>query len=121
MRLSDIPGSMYNFHPGSHVKQGVEVGIKLISELTQKLVMAGYNTTILLETMAGKGSEVGRNFQEIKEIIDIFAKKINPNVVYAQLQTVIHKIVYEKGLGSELLLFGLKYYIEHSFDLCIYY
>lgn len=55
--------------------------------------------------------------EEIKEIIDLFSKKINPNVVFSQLRHVINIIVYDKGIGSELLLFGLKYYIQNNIKL----
>ena len=74
-RLSLIPGSMYNFHPGSHVKQGVDVGIELIAEHLNKVLEYNVNTTILLETMAGKGSEVGRSFEEIQTIIEKTERK----------------------------------------------
>ncbi len=70
-RLNLIPGSLYNFHPGSHVGQGIDAGIELISETLAKLVCAPGNTPILLETMAGKGSEVGSRFEELKRIIDL--------------------------------------------------
>ncbi|MBR5543272.1 MAG: deoxyribonuclease IV [Oscillospiraceae bacterium] len=69
-RLEHTPGTLYNFHPGSHVGQGTDVGIKLISELLNEIILPGQTTTILLETMAGKGSEIGGNFSEIKQIID---------------------------------------------------
>ena len=69
-RMEYTPNQMYNFHPGSHVKQGVEVGIQLISEQLNKVIYPEMTTTILLETMAGKGSEVGRTFEEIRQIID---------------------------------------------------
>lgn len=71
-RLEFTPGAMYNFHPGSHVGQGAEKGIELISDLLGRVLAATgpVKTTILLETMSGKGSEVGRNFEEIKAIID---------------------------------------------------
>lgn len=69
-RLEHIPGSMYNFHPGSHVKQGVETGISYISEMLNRINEQEFSTTILLETMAGKGSEMGRNFEELRAIID---------------------------------------------------
>lgn len=69
-RLQYIDKVYYNFHPGSHVNQGVEVGTKHIVEALNKLIKPNYKTTILLETMAGKGSEIGRNFEEIKTIID---------------------------------------------------
>ncbi len=69
-RLEHIPGSMYNFHPGSHVQQGAEKGIEKISELLNRILTPEQHTTVLLETMAGKGSEVGRNFEELWEILD---------------------------------------------------
>lgn len=70
IRMEYIPGNMYNFHPGSHVKQGVEIGIKYISEMLNEILNPNQTTTVLLETMAGKGSEVGRNFDELRRIID---------------------------------------------------
>ncbi|MBQ3379369.1 MAG: deoxyribonuclease IV [Clostridia bacterium] len=69
-RLEYTPGNYYNFHPGSHVGQGIDAGISYISELLNKSLAPDQSTTVLLETMAGKGSEVGSNFQELKEIID---------------------------------------------------
>lgn len=69
-RLSLIPGSMYNFHPGSHVKQGVKAGISYIADMLNRINQHGFSTTILLETMAGKGSEIGRSFEELRAIID---------------------------------------------------
>ena len=75
-RLSFTPGAMYNFHPGSHVGQGSEKGIELISSHLSRVVAAvvkggrELTTTVLLETMSGKGSEVGRSFEELRAIID---------------------------------------------------
>lgn len=69
-RMEFVPGNMYNFHPGSHVEQGVEKGIELISELLNDILWEEQTTTVLLETMAGKGSEVGSHFEELREIID---------------------------------------------------
>lgn len=69
-RMDHFPSAMYNFHPGSHVKQGADVGIRYISEMLNKLLKPEIKTRVLLETMAGKGSEVGRNFEELKEILD---------------------------------------------------
>lgn len=69
-RLEHIPGTYYNFHPGSHVKQGVEIGIQYISELLNRILSKEQQTVILLETMGGKGSEIGRSFEEIRAIID---------------------------------------------------
>lgn len=74
-RLSFISGSMYNFHPGSHVKQGAEVGIQLIADHLNKVLEYNVNTTVLLETMAGKGSEIGRSFEEIQEVIEKTERK----------------------------------------------
>ena len=70
MRLSYLPGSLYNFHPGSHVKQGSERGVELIAEALNEVLRPEQTTTVLLETMAGKGSEVGRTFEELRAIID---------------------------------------------------
>lgn len=69
-RLSHLPEAMYNFHPGSHVKQGAEVGIAQIAETLNEVLFPEQTTTVLLETMAGKGSEVGRNFSELRAILD---------------------------------------------------
>lgn len=65
-----MPGNYYNFHPGSHLGQGTAKGIKLITELLNEVMKKDQSTTVLLETMSGKGSEVGRSFEELKEIID---------------------------------------------------
>lgn len=69
-RMEYTPGNLYNFHPGSHVGQGIEVGIELISSMLNSILKPEMTTTVLLETMAGKGSEVGSRFEEIKAIID---------------------------------------------------
>lgn len=69
-RLSMLPGAMYNFHPGSHVGQGPERGTELIADVLNRTLRAEQDTIVLLETMAGKGSEVGRSFEELRGIID---------------------------------------------------
>lgn len=69
-RMEYTPGNCYNFHPGSHVNQGAEAGISMISEMLNQILVPQQSTTVLLETMAGKGSEVGREFEEIREILD---------------------------------------------------
>ena len=69
-RMDLLPGNMYNFHPGSHVGQGTETGIGLIVELLNRVLREDLKTTVLLETMAGKGSEVGSRFEEIAQIIE---------------------------------------------------
>jgi len=68
-RLEHIPNSMYNFHPGSHVKQGTEIGIALIAKMLNEIIEPEQKTAILLETMAGKGTEIGGRFEEIRDII----------------------------------------------------
>ena len=69
-RMEMTPGNYYNFHPGSHVSQGAEVGIAKIAEILNEVLTPRQTTTVLLETMAGKGSEVGRTFEEIRAIMD---------------------------------------------------
>lgn len=69
-RLEHIPGCMYNFHPGSHVNQGTEVGIAYVAQALNDINSMSFQTPVLIETMAGKGTELGRNFQEIQRIIE---------------------------------------------------
>ena len=69
-RMEYTPGNCYNFHPGSHVGQGAEIGITMIADMLNEILTADMTTTVLLETMAGKGSEVGKEFEELREIID---------------------------------------------------
>ena len=68
--LELLPGTRYNFHPGSHVQQGAEQGIEMIAEILNEILQPQQQTTVLLETMSGTGSEVGRNFTELRAIID---------------------------------------------------
>ena len=74
-RMEYTPGNYYNFHPGSHVGQGAETGIDKIAEILNEVLAERQSTTVLLETMSGKGSEVGRNFEELREIIDRVEQK----------------------------------------------
>ena len=69
-RMAALPGNYYNFHPGSHVGQGTETGISQICDALKKALAPGYPVTVLLETMAGKGSEIGGKFEELKMIMD---------------------------------------------------
>ena len=69
-RLEHLPGNLYNFHPGNHVGQGAEKGIELIAQQLNDVLTPDQQTTVLLETMAGKGTEVGRTFEELRAIID---------------------------------------------------
>ena len=70
VRMEYVPGNCYNFHPGSHVGQGAEEGIRLIADTLNQILKPEQTTTVLLETMSGKGSEVGRSFEEIRAILD---------------------------------------------------
>ena len=74
-RMAALPGNFYNFHPGSHVGQGTEAGIDYISAALKKALAPGYPVTVLLETMAGKGSEIGGRFEELKAILDAVGSK----------------------------------------------
>ena len=74
-RMEATPGNYYNFHPGSHVGQGIEVGILKIAEVLNAVLTEEQTTTVLLETMAGKGSEVGSHFQELRAIMDLVEKR----------------------------------------------
>ena len=69
-RMAALPGNYYNFHPGSHVGQGMEAGIGYIADALKQALRHGYPVTVLLETMAGKGSEVGGRFEELRAILD---------------------------------------------------
>ncbi|MBW4846104.1 MAG: deoxyribonuclease IV [Lachnospiraceae bacterium] len=74
-RMEYTPGNCYNFHPGSHVGQGAEDGIRYISDILNQVLTPELHTTVLLETMSGKGSEVGREFEELREILDRVEQK----------------------------------------------
>ncbi|MBR3149645.1 MAG: deoxyribonuclease IV [Eubacterium sp.] len=80
LRLEQTPYQLYNFHPGSHVGQGEETGIELIANALNNVMFEGMTTTVLLETMAGKGSEIGKTFEELREIIDRTDMKDNIGV-----------------------------------------
>ena len=69
-RMENVPGNLYNFHPGSHVGQGVETGVAQIAGILDEVLRPEQSTTVLLETMSGKGSEVGGRFEEIRAILD---------------------------------------------------
>ena len=75
IRMEETPGNYYNFHPGSHVGQGVETGIQLIAGLLNRILTPEQHTTVLLETMAGKGSEVGGRFEELAAIRELVTRK----------------------------------------------
>ncbi|MCI9052419.1 MAG: deoxyribonuclease IV [Lachnospiraceae bacterium] len=69
-RMENIPGNYYNFHPGSHVGQGEKIGIEYIAELLNEVLKSDQSTTVLLETMAGKGTEIGKSFEQIQQILE---------------------------------------------------
>lgn len=69
-RMEYLPGNYYNFHPGNHVGQGAETGIQKIAQVLNRVLKPEWNTTVLLETMSGKGTEVGRTFEELRAILD---------------------------------------------------
>ena len=74
-RMEYTPGNYYTFHPGSHVGQGSEIGIQKIAEILNDVLTEEQTTTVLLETMSGKGTEVGRNFEELRKILNLVEKK----------------------------------------------
>ncbi len=74
-RMEATPGNYYNFHPGSHVGQGIETGIQKIAEVLNAVLTEEQTTTVLLETMAGKGSEVGSSFKELRAVMDLVEKR----------------------------------------------
>lgn len=74
-RMEYTPGNYYNFHPGSHVGQGAEAGVRMIAEMLNEVLTEEQTTTVLLETMSGKGTEIGRNFEELRQILDLIEKK----------------------------------------------
>lgn len=69
-RMEYLPGNYYNFHPGSHVKQGAQAGIAFTAEMLNEVLTKAQTTTVLLETMSGKGSEIGRTFEELRAVLD---------------------------------------------------
>ena len=112
-RMEYIPGNYYNFHPGSHVGQGVDAGIDMISEMLNDIMRPEQTTTVLLETMTGKGSEIGRSFEELKRIIDKVSLKDKIGVCLDTCH--VHDAGYDivndfDGVLSEFdEIIGLKY------------
>ena len=99
-RLELTPGALYNFHPGSHVGQGAEAGISLIASMLSRILSKKtFATTVLLETMSGKGSEVGRSFEEVRAIIDATEKDSGGKITVADCE----KTWDPKQLGGRLI------------------
>ena len=86
-RMEAFPGNFYNFHPGAHVGQGIETGIELIADALNRFLRPEMQTTVLLETMAGKGTEVGGSFEELREIIDRVALREKLGVCFDTCHT----------------------------------
>jgi len=78
--LEKLPGSLYNFHPGCHVGQGAEMGIAQIAEMLNAIVTPEQSTTVLLETMAGKGTEIGGRFEELRAVMDLVRPELQPKI-----------------------------------------
>ena len=113
-RMEYTPGNYYNFHPGSHVGQGTEMGITKIAEILNDVLTEEQSTTVLLETMSGKGSEVGATFQELRDIIDRVEKNNKLGVcldtchVWDGGYDIVHDLdgvldEFDRILGLELL------------------
>ena len=109
-RMEYVPGNLYNFHPGSHVKQGVEIGIDYITQMLNEVLKPEQTTKVLLETMAGKGSEIGRSFEELRAIIDrvelsdklgICAIHINDSKNPFESHKDRHEKIGEGSIGTE--------------------
>ena len=124
-RLENIEGALYNFHPGSHVGQGEDVGIQYIADMLNSVLYPEQKTTILLETMAGKGSEIGRSFDEIIGIHRLKAIHLNDSMNYLGCHKDRHAKIGEGGIGLESitqiinhpLLRDLPFFLETPNDI----
>ena len=114
LRMEATPGNYYNFHPGSHVGQGSEIGIDLTAGLLNEVLKPEQTTVVLLETMSGKGSEIGRNFEELRAILDRVKLKEKMGVcldtchVWDGGYDIVHELesvldAFDAGIGSEHL------------------
>ena len=97
-KMESLPGQYYNFHPGSYTGQGTDVGIEQIAEGLNKALFPEMNTTVLLETMAGKGSEIGRSFEELRAIIDRVDLNDKLGVCFDTCHAWDAGYVYEKNM-----------------------
>ncbi len=113
-RMEYTPDNMYNFHPGSHVGQGIDTGIKIIADTLNEVLKKEQTTTVLLETMSGKGSEIGSKFEELKKIIDLVELKDKVGVcldtchIYDGGYDIVNKLddvinEFDKVIGFEKL------------------
>ena len=78
--LESIPRSLYNFHPGCHVGQGTEAGIRMTADMLNEILWVGMKTTVLVETMAGKGTEIGKTFEEVRAILELVKPEFQPHI-----------------------------------------
>lgn len=101
-RMEYLPGNLYNFHPGSHVGQGTAKGIELIINLLNEILTSKQTTTVLLETMAGKGSEIGRSFDELKQILD--GVKLNDKMGVCLDTCHVHDAGYDLAKLDDVLI-----------------
>lgn len=101
-RMEALPGQYYNFHPGSHVKQGAEAGIQMIADGLAQVMFEGQRTCVLLECMAGKGTEVGRSFEEIRAIIDAVAER-NPTLAAPDMLGVCLDTCHVSDAGYDII------------------
>lgn len=111
-RMQYLPGNLYNFHPGSHVGQGTQAGIQLIIHTLNEILKPDLQTTVLLETMAGKGSEIGKSFDELKQILD--GVKLNDKMGVCLDTCHVHDAGYSLAVLDGMLeefdkQIGLKY------------
>ena len=110
-RLESTPGNLYNFHPGSHVKQGTDVGISYIADMLNEILKPDQTTTVLLETMSGKGSEVGKSFEELKESKEILERLLGHPVDYlaypfGRQSSISHKVMKQAEKAGYKCAFG---------------
>lgn len=107
-----MPGNIYNFHPGSHVGQGVDAGIKFTTDLLNEVLREDMTTIVAIETMAGKGTEIGRNFSEIKRIIDGVDLKESVGVCIDTCHVFESGMDIREGIDEVLLNFDREIGLE---------
>lgn len=107
-----MPGNIYNFHPGSHVGQGVDAGIKFTTDLLNEVLREDMTTIVAIETMAGKGTEIGRNFSEIKRIIDGVYLKERVGVCLDTCHVLESGMDIREGIDEVLLNFDREIGLE---------
>lgn len=99
--LEAIPNALYNFHPGCHVGQGMEVGIRYVADMLNSILLPDQTTTVLLETMSGKGSEIGSRFEELRAIIDLVDESVRSKVGVCLDTCHVHDAGYEIAIDPD--------------------